>query len=105
MKLRQFLARHMTALRLMLLAGSLVLVLNSIAYLAHDHAVNQGSSTAAEVELCGYCPAFGGLAAAPAPLVLRRTPLTAIATPLLHTTILMPRRVLTAAQARAPPTH
>ena len=105
MKLRRILARHATALRLLLVACSLALALNGMAYVAHHHTVDKGNGPAAHVELCGYCSAFGGMAASTPNQLLPQSTLAAFLVLLSLAAFLLPRRVLTAAQARAPPTR
>jgi hypothetical protein len=81
------------------------LVLNGIAFLTHNHAVDKANGTVAHTELCGYCAAFGGLGDAPADL-----PSAQLSIPLLTLTVLLVaapilRRHVTAARPRAPPTR
>jgi hypothetical protein len=90
---------------MMLAAWALALALNGVAYVAHHHTVDPGSNPAAHVELCGYCSAFGGMANAPTQLLSHQLPAISLTVLVLFAVIRLPRRVLTAAQARAPPTR
>jgi hypothetical protein len=101
MKLRRILARHGTSLRAMLAVLALTLTLNGIAYVTHHHEAIRGATTHAE--LCGYCSAFGGLAAAPSDLLKFRSLAPMVPVMLLFAVLLPRRRPLTAAQPRAPP--
>jgi hypothetical protein len=105
MKLRRLLVRYATALRLLLVACSLALALNGMAYVAHYHTVDTGNGPVAHVELCGYCSAFGGMAASVSHHLQLQPALAAFLLLLSVATFRWPRRVLTAAQARAPPTR
>ncbi|HEX9473083.1 MAG TPA: hypothetical protein VF931_02760 [Steroidobacteraceae bacterium] len=91
-------------MRALLTVLAVALVLNGIAYLAHDHGIESVKGSLAHPELCSYCAAYGGLAGAPADLPKLQLPgplpllvVLLIAAPLL-------RRHVTAARPRAPPT-
>jgi hypothetical protein len=103
--LRRILLRRRSP-RLLFAAVFCAMVLNGIAYVAHQHHEEPGRISGTHTELCGYCASFGGMHAAPTVPVgpfaaLLPTFLVAgiiLAAPLL-------RRPVTAARPRAPPTH
>ena len=95
--------RHLRAVRLLLVALALSLSLNAIAYVAHQHKVGPGTAPGTHVELCGYCSAFGGLAAAPAPTAILRLLSQVVWLLPLIAVVVFPVRTALVAQARAPP--
>ncbi len=81
----------------------LALMLNGVAYVAHHHSVESGSVPTAHAELCGWCSAFGGLAAAPATPNTPSLTFAFIVVALLSLTAPLLRRDRIAARPRAPP--
>jgi hypothetical protein len=91
--------------RLLFAAVFCAMVLNGIAYVAHQHRDEPvRTSGTGHTELCGYCATFGGLHSAPsAPL----GPFAALLPTFLVVGIILAapvlRRPVTAARPRAPP--
>lgn len=103
MKLRRSLLRHGIALRMMFAVLCLTLLLNGVANVAHHHSVESGSVPGTHAALCGWCSAFGGMAATPdAPVASQSlTPFVFVA--LLSVAAPLLRRQRVAARPRAPP--
>jgi hypothetical protein len=101
--LTRYFRRHGMKLRALLAVLAVALVLNGIAYLAHDHGVEIAKGSLAHPELCGYCAAYGGLAGTPADLPQVRLPIPLPLLTVLLVAAPLLRRHVTAARPRAPP--
>lgn len=90
--------------RLLFAAVFCAMVLNGIAYVAHQHREEPARSTSGHTELCGYCATLGSLASAPSAPAGPFSTLVAtflVAAFLCAAPVL--RRAVTAARPRAPP--
>lgn len=90
--------------RLLFAAVFCAMLLNGIAYVAHQHREEPARTSGTHSELCGYCASFGGLHAAPA---APAGPFAALLPVFLVVGIILAapvlRRPVTAARPRAPP--